>query len=119
MGNLLVFTNLVCLVLTIMIVWFKTNAFAEYCNLFGFKKILLGYEKETNNLTFPQHLYVKSKTLITCSICKFIISLISCPLCFSLWLSAGAASLYGTILLTPLFYVAVLVGYFLTDRIIN
>ena len=119
MDNLLVFINLVCLVLTIMIIWFKSAAFVEYCKLFGLRKILLGYDENSNQLTFPQYLYVKSKTLITCTICKFVISLITCPLCISLWLSAGAACLYGSILYTPLFYISVLISYFLTDRIIN
>ena len=119
MGELLVFINLVCLVLTIMIVWFKSGAFVEYCNLLGFKFLLLGYDKDPNSLTFPQYLYVKSKTLFKCSVCRFLVSLITCPMCLSLWLSMGAACLYGTILLTPLFYITILISYSLTDRIIG
>jgi hypothetical protein len=119
MGELLVFINLVCLVLTIMIVWFKSAAFVEYCNLLGLKFLLLGYDKDPNSLTFPQYLYVKSKTLFKCSVCRFLVSLITCPMCLSLWLSMGAACLYGTILLTPLFYITILISYSLTDRIIG
>jgi len=119
MGELFVFTNLVCLILTIMIVWFKSGAFVEYCNLFGFKKLLLGYDKDPNNLTFPQYLYVKSRTLFKCSACRFLIALITCPLCLAFWLCVGAACLYGSILLTPLFYITVLISYFLTERVIG
>ena len=119
MDKLLVFINLVCLVLTIMIVWFKSGAFVEYCNLFGFKKLLLGYDKDPNNLTFPQYLYVKSRTLFKCSACRFLIALITCPLCLAFWLCVGAACIFETILFTPLFYITVLVCYFLADRIIN
>lgn len=119
MGELLVFINLVCLVLTIMIVWFKTSAFVEYCNLFGFKKLLLGYDKDPNSLTFPQYLYVQSRTLFKCSICRFVVALVTCPLCLAFWLSIGAATLYGSILLTPLFYIAILISYFLTERVIG
>ncbi len=119
MEDLLVFINLICLVLTIMIVWFKSGAFVEYCNLFGLKKLLLGYDKDPNSLTFPQYLYIKSKSLFKCGICRFIISLITCPMCLALWLCAGAASIYGTILLTPLFYITVLISYFLTERVIG
>ena len=119
MGELIVFINLVCLILTIMIVWFKSGAFVEYCNLLGLKFLLLSYDKDPNNLTFPQYLYVTSRTLFKCSACRFLISLITCPLCLSLWLSAGAACLYGTILLTPLFYIVTLISYFLMERIID
>jgi len=119
MGELLVFINLVCLVLTIMIVWFKSGAFVEYCNLLGFKKLLFGYDKNPNDLTFPQYLYVKSRSLFKCSVCRFLIALITCPLCLAFWLSLGAACLYGSILLTPLFYITVLISYFLTERVIG
>ena len=119
MEELLVFVNLICLILTIMIIWFKSSAFVEYCNLFGLKKILLGYNKDPNNLTFPQYLYIKSRTLFKCTICKFLVSLITCPMCLSLWLCAGAACLYGSILLTPFFYITTLISYSLADRIIG
>ena len=119
MEDLLVFVNLVCLVLTVMIVWFKSSAFVEYCNLLGLKKLLLGYDQDPNNLTFTQYLFVKSRTLFKCSICRFVISLITCPLCLAFWLCIGAACLYSSILLTPLFYIVVLVFYFLLDRLIG
>ncbi len=119
MGNLLLFVNLVCLVLTVMVVWFKSSAFVEYALLFGLKTLLLGYDKDPNNLTFPQYLYVKSKLLFKCSICRFIVALITCPLCFAFWLCIGASCLYGTILLTPVFYITVLVSYFLLERILG
>jgi hypothetical protein len=119
MEDLLLFVNLVCLVLTVMVVWFKSGAFVEYVQLFGLKTLLLGYDKDPNNLTFPQYLYVKSKSLFKCSICRFLIALITCPLCLAFWLCIGAACLYGTILLTPLFYITVLVSYFLLERVIG
>ena len=119
MGELLVFINLVCLVLTIMIVWFKTSAFVEYCELLGLKILLFGYDKDPNSLTFPQYLYIKSRTLFKCGICRFLIALITCPVCLAFWLSLGAACLYETILLTPLFYITVLISYFLTERVIG
>lgn len=119
MGELLVFINLVCFVLTIMVVWFKSAAFVEYCNLLGLKFLLFGYNEDPNSLTFPQYLYIKSKILFKCGICRFLIALITCPLCLAFWLSLGAACLYGSILLTPLFYIAVLISYFLTERVIG
>ena len=119
MEELLVFINLICLELSILVVWFKSGAFVEYYNLFGLKHLLLGYDKDPNNLTFPQYLFVKSRTLFKCSICRFLVALITCPLCLAFWLSVGAASFYGAIVLTPLFYIVTLICYFLTDRVIN
>ena len=119
MGDLLLFVNLVCFTVALMIVWFKSAAFVEYSKLLGLNFLLLGYEQDPNNLSFPQYLYVKSRTLFRCSICKFLITLITCPLCLGAWLSIGAACFYGNVLITPMFYMAVLLGYFLMDRIIG
>lgn len=119
MDKPLVFINLVCFAITILIVWFKSSAFVEYCNLLGFKKLLLGFDKDPNSLTFPQYLYIKSRTLFKCTVCKFLVSLITCPLCLALWLSIAVAGVYSTILLTPLFYICILIGYFLLDRLIG
>jgi hypothetical protein len=119
MGDLLLFVNLISLVLTINVIWFKTGAFVEYAQLLGLRFLLLGYDKDPNTLTFPQYLYLKSKSLFKCSACKFLISLITCPLCLSFWLCVVVACIYGTILLTPLFYITVLVSYFLLERILG
>ena len=119
MEDLLVFVNLISFVITIMIIWFKTNAFVEYCSLFNLKKLLLGYGQDSSSLTFPQYLYIKSRTFFTNSVFQFLIALITCPVCLGFWLSIAAASLYGTIILFPLFYIAVLIGYSLTDRVIG
>ncbi len=119
MGDLLLFVNLICLVLTIMVVWFKSAAFVEYAQLFSLKFLLLGYDKDPNSLTFPQYLYVKSRTLFKCSVCRFLVALITCPLCLAFWLSLGAATLYGSILLTPLFYITVIISYFLIERVLD
>lgn len=117
MANLIVFLNLVALVVTIMIIWFKTNAFIEYCELLGLKFLLFGYNIKNDTVSFPQHLYIKSHTFVKSKVIYFLIALITCPLCFSFWLCIGAATLYGTILFTPLFYICSLVGYFLITRL--
>jgi hypothetical protein len=119
MGDLLLFINLVSFALTIMVVWFKSAAFVEYSKLLGLNCLLFGYDNDPNNLTFPQYLYVKSRTLFKSPICKFLVALITCPLCLGIWLSIGAACIYGSILLMPVFYITILFGYFLLDRIIG
>jgi hypothetical protein len=119
MENILVFINTVCLIVAILVVWFQSNAFVEYCKLFGLKKILLGYEDDTNNLTFPYFLLIKKNILFQCSICKFLIMLITCPICLGFWLSIVGACLTFSILYTPVYYITSLFVYFLLTRILN
>jgi hypothetical protein len=119
MEDMLLFANLVSLAVAIMVIWFRSSAFVEYSKLFGLRILLFGYDNESNNLTFPQFLYVKTKTLFKRPISKFLVSLITCPLCLGVWLSVIAAFLYGSILMIPTFYVVILFCYFLLDRIIS
>lgn len=119
MVNLWNFIDLVCLLVTIMIVWFNSGAFPAYCKLFGFRKILLGYDKNSDGLTFPQYLYVKSRSVFKCSICSFIIELITCPLCIALWLSIFGACIFLHYTLIPVVYLATLAVYTLFSRLLS
>ena len=120
MVDLTVFINLVAFIVTILIVWFKTDAFAEYCKLLGLKKILLGYDYQNDkHLSFPQYFYIKSKQCTKCQICKFLISLVTCPLCIALWLSLIGACLISSFIITPMVYIASLFVYFLIEKCIG
>lgn len=119
MVDIIVFLKVIALLVTIMIVWFKSSAFPAYCKLFGFRKILLGYDKNSDNLTFTQYLYIKSRTVFKCSICAFIIELITCPLCLGFWLSVLGACLFLHYTLIPTVYLTVLISYFLAERVIG
>jgi hypothetical protein len=119
MVNLWDFINLVSLLVTIMIVWFNSGAFPAYCKLLGLKKFLLGYDIDPNGLTFPQYLYVKSRTVFKCSICKFIIELITCPLCICLWLSIFGACIFLSYVYIPFVYLITLTVYTLLSRLLN
>ena len=120
MVDLMVFINLVAFIVTILIVWFKTDAFAEYCKLLGFKRLLLGYDYQNDkHLSFPQYIYIKSKQCTKCHICIFLVSLLTCPLCVALWLSLLGACIFASCIITPTVYITVLVTYFLIDRVIS
>lgn len=119
MENFTVFLEVTALIVTIMIIWFNSGAFPAYCKLFGFYKLLLGYDKNSDGLTFPQYLYIKSRSVFKCSICKFIIELITCPLCLGFWLSVLGACLFLHYTLIPVVYLTVLISYFLTERVIG
>ena len=77
----------------ILLIWFKTNAFAEYMNLFGLSKFLKvseyndliknGYE---GNFSDFLHDYYNS---------KFLVRLLSCPICLSFWFGIFSIPFYN------------------------
>ena len=67
----------------VLFIWFKSDAFIEYCSLFGFKKLF--YIKDFNEqksinpaLTYPDYLVIYRD--------NFFSRLLSCPTCASVWL---------------------------------
>lgn len=74
-----------CLVSIILLVWFKTEAWYEYTKFLdlGFLSKSDEYEKEKYNdftITYIQFLRKNYHD-------NFLIRLITCPICFSLWVS--------------------------------
>ena len=118
MVDLIFFLKVIALLVTIMIVWFNSGAFPAYCKVLGFKKLLAGYDTNTDGLTFPQYLYVKRNLLFNCNACMFLIELITCPLCLALWLSILGACLFLTVLYTPVVFLTTLAVYLLFSRLL-
>lgn len=119
MVDLIVFLKVVALIVTIMIVWFNSGAFPAYCKLLGFRKFLLGYDTNSDGLSFPQYLYIKSRTVLKCPVCQFLIELITCPLCLAVWLSIFGAGIFLHYTFIPVVYLVVLGVYFLLSRLLN
>lgn len=106
-------------VVFVLIVWFKTDAFIEYCKLLGLEKILLGYDSTDQQLTFPQYLYVKRLILTNNKIIHFIIKLITCPLCIGFWLSFLFGGLLLPFLFIPLLYICSLFVYLIFTKLLE
>jgi hypothetical protein len=68
-------------VATFLLVWFDTNAFVEYARLLGFKMKSYEFDEQTG-ISFPDYLQVKYD--------NFIVTLLACPICLSVWLNLGA-----------------------------
>lgn len=119
MVDLIVFSKVVALIVTILIIWFNSGAFAAYCKVFGLKKILFGYDKNTDSITFPQYLYIKRNIIFTTPISLFIIELITCPLCLSVWLSIFGAGIFLNLLYAPIVFLASLLIYTFFARLLN
>lgn len=119
MVELMVFLKVVALIVTILIVWFNSSAFAAYCKVLGLNKLLFGYENNTDDLTFPQYLYVKRNIIFKCPACVFLIELVTCPLCLTVWLSIFGAGLFLSYLYIPIVFLVSLLIYLLFTRMLN
>ena len=119
MVDLIVFFKVVALIVTIMIIWFNSGAFPVYCKTLGLNKLLVGYDKNTDGLTFTQYLYVKRNILFKSPACLFLIELITCPLCLGVWLSIFGAGIFLHYTFIPTVYLTVLAVYFLFNRFLS
>lgn len=106
------FIYLTGFIVTVLVLWFRTEAFVEYCNLLRIK-----IPQNRTELTYPQFLYVTYKNEKTFR--SFLIKLITCPMCLSLWLSVLLGTPIIGLLAVPTLYIAVLFIYFLLIRVIG
>ena len=102
---------------TFLIVWFQTDAFVEYCKVFGLKKFLFGYDNP--ELTFPQYLYSKRNVFCKNRFSLFYIKLITCPICLSFWLCLISGTIIHNFLAIPLLYVTSLFVYLIFSKLLN
>ena len=69
-----------CFIALALTIWFKTNAFVEYMELFKLERFfhIKEYVEMSSDLSYPEFLkeYFNS----------FITRLLSCPICTSVWL---------------------------------
>ena len=76
----------VFLITLILLIWFKTDAFIVYTKLFRMDKFFYVKEleefKNTKDCTVTYHQFLRMK-----SPNGFWTKLITCPICFSVWLS--------------------------------
>jgi hypothetical protein len=109
-------SNIICLVVSLLFVWFRTDAFVSYCELFNLFKPTINTFKTTLNLSFPQFLYVSYKDSDK-RVVQFVIKLITCPVCLALWLSILICLFTANLYIIPLVFVLSLLTYFILDRV--
>jgi hypothetical protein len=107
--------NLIFLITSILIVWFNTEAFIEYIQLFRiplFKIKEYNIEKE-KDCTIDYHLYLKLHHN------NFFTRLITCPICTSFWLSLVGSILFSINLLNfGIIFICSLLLYFLFNKLL-
>jgi hypothetical protein len=107
--------NLIFLITSILIVWFNTEAFIEYMQLFKlnfFKIKEYNIEKE-KDCTIDYHLYLKLHHN------NFFTRLITCPICTSFWLSLVGSILFSINLLNfGIIFICSLLLYFAFNKLL-
>lgn len=88
--DLVVIFHLSCLVSTMSIIWFYTDTFLYYSQLFGIfendRLQYVSYISKNPDKYFPDFLHEKGLRAEN-KFAKFLYKLISCPFCTILWLS--------------------------------
>jgi len=103
--------NLSCLSFLILIVWFKSDAFVEYCKLLNLRFIgfidLYEHQKSQDFSLTYHHFLMKN---FNC----FFVRLITCPICFGVWISF-LVSLFLSPIYMPIIFVISYMLYHITD----
>lgn len=114
---MLLFINLVCIVVSILFIWNKTDAFISYCELLGWFKTTINNYNLTSNLSFPQFLYVTYKHSMKNKLTLFSLKLITCPICLGLWLSSILCLLTGVFAYTLIVFILSVILYSILERL--
>ena len=108
-------------IVMICIIWFRTDWFIHYSQLFEVNKKLrlqfMEFIKINPDLYFPDFLFTLSLTTSN-KFLRFILKLISCPLCLIVWLSIVAAIMLNNIVLIAPLYVLSLSIFLLITKLI-
>ena len=99
----------VCLVTTILFLWFNTDAVIEYLKLFHAEGLISEYLKHSETplptYLFLQRVNYKNRTV------KFILKLLSCPVCLGMILSVFIGLIKSDITYIPLIYIGAMITY--------
>lgn len=116
---MLYFFNTIALNVCILFIWFKTDAFIDYCSLFNLIPQTINNYRLTTGLSFPQFLYITYKNGIKNRFKQFLLKLVTCPVCLCMWLSIITSNLINSIILTPLLYILSLFIFFQLSKYID
>tara|TARA_R100000808_G_scaffold24932_1_gene59530 strand:- start:14343 stop:14693 length:351 start_codon:yes stop_codon:yes gene_type:complete len=97
----------------ILLVWFESNAFVEYCKLLQVGLKFFGIDEykswQDKGLSYPEFLVVKDNT--------FFNRLISCPICLNFWLNVAFIPVYKNLYIFCAGYCLSLLVYFLVKLV--
>ena len=107
----------ISIVVMILVLWLKTEVWYEYTKLIGLKRLSLEeqYEQEKQNDITIDYIKFLRKNWHD----KFIVRLITCPICLSYWLSFLVCFLSLNILYFPVVFIGSLILYGIVCRILD
>jgi len=95
----------------ISVVWFYTDWFVQYSQLFNIgnnlRILYQAFQFENPNAFFTDFLYYKS-TNTKNKLLKFVLKLISCPFCLGVWLALGFCFVFSNPINTAPVYIGAL-----------
>lgn len=106
---------IICLIAILLLIWFRTDAWIEYCRLFHlniisfYKDFDIKY-KEDVSLTYLNYL----RRYHDC----FFVRLITCPICLAVWLGI-IFSLFTPFAFLPLYIIGGLLIFTIIDRLLG
>ena len=106
---------IVCLIALLLLIFFRTDAWFEYCRLFhlNFISDYKGYEAAKHEdvmLTYNDFLRQKHDC--------FIVRLITCPICSAVWWGVGFGVLTH-FYLVPIYIMGGLILFLITDKLLG
>ena len=106
---------LICIIALILLIWFRTDAWLEYCRLLkcdaiSFYKDFDAKKKEDVSLTYLLYLRMYHDC--------FFVRLITCPICFGVWLGL-ICGLLGTLYFIPIYIVGGLLLFTTIDKLLG
>jgi hypothetical protein len=107
---------LICFTTLILLIWFRTDAWIEYCKIFNVNYICKYKEYEEQkkeDLSLSYH-----KFLLRNYYHLFFIRLITCPICFSVWVSFILSLIFWLPLYFPIISIFGLLLYGLLNKFI-
>lgn len=100
----------------LLILWFKTESIIEYSRIFGFDWLThhKDYDsKKKNDAFLSYHAYLRQHH--NC----FFVRLITCPICFSIWVCLILMILGGKIIIFPIGFFGGLILFGIIDKLIQ
>lgn len=97
-----------------LLIWFKTEAFVEYCRVLKLDRFYKDYDiKKEGDARLTYLMYLRRYHD------SFFIRLITCPICLSIWLSGGLAIVTWNPIVLPSVMIGGLFIYGVIDRLLG
>ena len=103
------------IVAMILLIWFRTDAFLEYCRAFHLKVFYENYDflKENDDARMTYHEYLLKYHN------NFFTRLITCPVCSSVWIAGFVAIFTLKVWTLPVAMVGGLLLYLVIDKLLE